>query len=158
MRNGQPYAIKESLVPINTAIMHNFQEMTAEQVVFYLEHPTASIPEIVKCELNPPYNPPAPNVSEYIAQKVKELKDACYASVSVTTLEYAMANAVLAGTALTYTGDRYYTAAQAKSVMKRFMDESNRAVTVYDTYKLLIEAAVSIESVDTIYNEAIGQL
>ena len=49
LRNGQPYAIKESLVPINTNIMHNYQELTAGQIAFYLEHPAASIAEIVKC-------------------------------------------------------------------------------------------------------------
>lgn len=158
LRNGQPYAIKESLVPINTNIMHNYQELTAGQIAFYLEHPAASIAEIVKCELNPPHIPPIPDLQEYIAKKVKELKDACHASLSVTSLEYAMANAVLAGTALTYTGDKYYTTIQAKAVMKQFMDESKHAITIYDTYKPQIEGALSTESVDTIYNAAIVML
>ena len=78
----------------------------------------------------------------------------CYASVKVTALEYAMANACLAGTALTYTGDRYYSTADAKSVMKRFMDQSNAALTMYDAYATRIDAAQGIEAIDTIMDEA----
>ena len=135
-----------------------FEELTPEQLEFYLANPNATVQEVINCQLNPPYVPPTPDLQSYIAQKVKELKDACYASVTVTSLEYAMANAVLAGTSLIYSGDRYYTTIQAKAVMKQFMDESNHAMTVYDTYTPQIEAAQSIESVDTIYNQAISQL
>ena len=135
-----------------------FEELTPEQREFYLANPNATVQEVINCELNPPYVPPTPDLQEYITQKVNELKAACYDSVTVTDLEYAMANAVLAGTAIAYTGDRYYTTTQAKAIMKQFLDESNHAMTVYDTYKPQIESAQSIESVDEIYNTAIGQL
>lgn len=158
MSNGRPYAIKESLIEINTTIMRNFQAFTQEQLDFYFEHPTASVMEVWNCELIPPYVPPTPDVSEYAAMKVKELKDACYASVTVDDLKYAMANSILAGTALTYTGTRYYTTNEAKAIMKTFMDESAHAMDVYDTYKPQIEAASTIEEVDTIYEQAISQL
>lgn len=158
IRNGNPYQIKVELFPINTTIMRNFVEMTAEQREFYLANPTATVMEVCNCELTPPYVPPTPDVTEYAAQKVKELKDACYASVSVTNLEYAMANACLAGTSIAYAGKKYYTTPQAIAIMKTFMDESAHAMTVYDTYKTQIEAASTIEAIDTLYNTAIGQL
>lgn len=158
LRNGNPYQIKVELFPINTAIMRNFVEMTTEQREFYLANPTATVMEVWNCELTPPYVPPTPDVSEYAAQKVMELKDACYASVTVDDLKYAMANSILAGTALTYTGTRYYTINEAKAIMKTFMDESAHAMDVYDTYKPQIEAASTIKDIDNIYNTAIEAL
>lgn len=158
LRNGNPYQIKVESFPINTAIMRNFVELTTEQREFYLANPTATVQEVVNCQLTPPYVPPTPDVQEYAAQKVKELHDACYASISVTNLEYAMANACLAGTLVAYSGDKYYTTIQAKTIMKTFMDESAHAMDVYDTYKPQIEAASTIEAIDTLSNTAINNL
>ena len=158
LRNGNPYQIKVELFPINTAIMRNFVEMTTEQREFYLANPTATVMEVWNCELTPPYVPPTPDVQEYAAMKVRELHDACYASISVTTLEYAMANACLAGTSIAYPGDKYYTVVQARAVMKTFMDESTHAITIYDTYKPRIEAASTIEAINNICKTAMGQL
>lgn len=158
IRNGSPYAIKVSLIEINTAIMHNYQEMTTEQKEFYLEHPNASVMEVYNCELTPPYVPPTPDVSEYATMRVKELKDVCYASVTIDELQYAMANAVLAGTSIVYAGKKHYSTSEAIAVMKQFMDESDKAVTIYETYKPRIEAASTIESIDTIYNQAVARL
>lgn len=152
--NGNPYAIKESALPINTTIMRNYQEMTAEQIAFYLEHPTASISEIVKCELNPPYVPPTPDLQEYIEQKLKELKDACYGSVTVTSLEYAIAE----DKSNHITADSYYSLVEANQVLSDFRSQSKHAMTVLNTYKSQIEAAQSVESVDDIYDEAINKL
>lgn len=135
-----------------------FVELTPEQRDFYLANPNATVQEVVNCQLTPPYVPPTPDVQEYAAQKVKELHDACYASISVTNLEYAMANACLAGTSVAYSGDKYYTTAQAIAVMKTFMNESTHAITIYDTYKPQIEAASTIEAIDTLYNKAINNL
>lgn len=158
LRNGVEYQIKESSIQINTSIMWMYRELTPEQRVFYLANPTATVQEVVNCQLTPPYVPPTPELQDYIAEKLYELKSACYASVSVSSLEYAMANAVLAGTSLTYPGNKYYSTNEAKTVMKRFMDESYHAMTVYDTYSAQIEVASSIEAVDTLYNQAIASL
>lgn len=158
LRNGVEYEIKVTIIHINTTINRNYRELTEEQREFYIANPTATVQEVVNCQLTPPYVPPTQDVQEYIEQKLKELKDACYASVSVTSLEYAMSNAVLAGTSLTYTGEKYYSTNDAKAVMKRFMDESYHAMTVYDTYSAQIEVASSIEAVDTLYNQAIAAL
>lgn len=158
MRLGKPYEIKATPIHINTVINRIYVEMTAEQQAFYLENPTATVQEVWNCELTPPYVAPTPDVTEYAATKVRELKEACLASISVTTVEYAMANAVLAGTSLTYSGAKHYTATEAKAVMKRFMDESDAAMTVYETYSASMSSASSVEDVDTLYGEAVSQL
>jgi len=154
MRLGSPYEIKVTAVHINTVINLIYREMTNEQKEFYLEHPTASVMEVWNCQLIPPYVPPTPDVQEYASMRVKELKDACYASVKITDLEYAMAedkvNNVLA--------DSYYSLAEANAILALFRTQSKKAVTVYDTYKTRIEAAVSVESIDLIYEEAINSL
>lgn len=147
---GQPYAIKESAIPINTSIMRNFQAMTEEQIAFYLEHPTASIQEIVNCQLTPPYVPPEPDLVEYQEQKVKELKASCYGSVSVTSLEFAMAIDKVEN----ITADSYYSLTEARQVVSDFRSQSKHAMQVYDSYKSQIEEAATIVEIDEIYQEA----
>lgn len=158
LRNSSPYSIKETVIHINTAINRLYVEMTAEQKEFYLANPTASVMEVWNCELTPTYVPPTPDVAEYANEKVKELKEACYASVTIDELQYAMANAVLAGTSIAYAGKKHYSTSEAIAIMKQFMDESDKAVSVYETYKARIEAAVSVESIDLIYEEAVNSL
>ena len=155
VRNGNPYAIKESLVPITTSINRIYVEMTAEQKAFYLEHPTATVMEVWKCEITPPYIPPEPDVQEYAAEKVKELKDACYGSVSVTTLEFAMAIDKIENPASTAC---YYNLTKAIQVRDDFRSQSKHAMQVLDTYKPQIEASQTIEAIDAIYKQAIEEL
>lgn len=154
LRNGNPYQIKVELFPINTIIMRNFVEMTAEQREFYLANSTATVMEVWNCEITPPYVPPTPDVQDYAAQKVKELKDACYASLTITSLEYAAAedkvNNVLA--------DSFYSLTEANRVLADFRTQSKKALTIINTYKPQIEAASTIEAIDTLYNTAIEQL
>ena len=158
LRHGVEYAIKETVIQINTDIMRNFRELSSEQREFYLANPEASVQEVVNCELTAPYVPPTPELSEYVARKQRELKEACLGSISVSSIEYAMANACLAGSSLTYSGRQHYTSLQAKAIMKQFMDESDEALDVYETYSESIANAVSTESVDALYNEALSQL
>lgn len=154
MRFGSPYEIKVTAVHINTVINLIYREMTQEQKEFYLEHPTASVMEVWNCELIPPYVPPTPDVTEYANEKVKELKDACYASVTVTSLEFAMASDKLDN----ITADSYYSLTDARQIVTDFRTQSKKAMQVYDTYKARIEAAVSVESIDLIYEEAVNGL
>lgn len=158
LRNGIEYEVKVTIIHINTTINRNYRELTDEQREFYIANPTATVQEVVNCSLTPPYEPPVPELQYYIRVKTKELKAACLATVTVTTVEYCMANAVLAGTALTYTGARHYTTAEAKAVMKRFMDESDAAMTVFETYAPQMDNAQDVEAVDTLFNEALSQL
>lgn len=154
LRNGVEYAIKETLIEINTAIMRMYRELTNEQREFYLAHPTASVQEVVNCQLTPPYVPPTPDVQEYAAQKVRELKEACYAAVNITSLEYAMAIDKVEN----ITADSFYSLTEAKSVVADFRTQSKKAMTVFTTYKLKIEVAASVDAVDELYSEATGKL
>lgn len=153
-RNGSPYDIKVSIIHINTAINRLYQEMTTEQKEFYLEHPTASVMEVWKCELTPPYVPPTPNVAEYAAQRVKDLRAACYAAVEVTDLEFAMASDKLDN----ITAECYYSLTEARAIVTAFRAQSKAAMAVLDTYRPQMTAASTVEAIDILYNQAIGEL
>jgi len=154
LRNGNPYAIKVSLVPINTTINRSYVAMTEEQKAFYLENPTATVMEVWNCEITPPYVPPTPDVAEYAQEKVKELKDACYGSVSITSLEFAMAIDKVEN----ITADSYYSLTEARQVVSDFRSQSKHAMQVLNTYKPQMEAANTVEEVDVVYEQAITAL
>lgn len=158
LRNSEEYAIKATTIEINTGIMRMYRELTAEQKEFYLANPTASVEEVVNCRLIPPYVPPASDVAEYARAKSQDFKDACISSVSVTAMEYAMANTVLAGTSINYSGTKHYTFAEAKAVMKRFMDESAAAMDLYDRHASSIMSATSREEADAAFDAAMAEL
>lgn len=154
MRLGRPYEIKATTVHINTVINLIYQEMTTEQKEFYLENPTASVIEVWNCELTPPYVPPAQDVAEYANEKVKELKEACYASITVTKLECDMA----LDKTQNITADSYYSITEARNVLSDFRSQSKHAMQTFDTYSKQILAASTIKDVDALYNQAIEAL
>lgn len=73
IRYNHPRAISIFTEPVDTELNRNFMEMTSEQIDFYLEHPTASIQEIERCELNPPYVPPEPDIEEVRKQAISDI-------------------------------------------------------------------------------------
>lgn len=154
MRLGKPYEIKVTAVHVNTVINFFYKEMTAEQREFYLANPGATVMEVWNCELVPPYVPPTPDVQEYAAAKVKELKEVCYLSVTVTSLEYAMAedkvNNVLA--------DSYYSLTEANAILASFRAQGKKAMRVINSYTPQILAASTIEAVDEVFKQAIEAL
>lgn len=154
MRSGRPYEIKVTAVNINLLINLIYQEMTAEQQAFYLANPTASVMEVWNCELTPPYVPPTPDVAEYANEKVKELKEACYASITVTKLECDMA----LDKTQNITAASYYSITEARNVLSNFRSQSKHAMQTFDTYRQQILAASTIDAVDTLYNQAIEAL
>lgn len=154
LRNGVEYDIMESLVKINTTIMWAYKEFTDEQVAFYLEHPTASVHEVVKCELDPPYVPPTPDVKEYAEWKIQELKTECFNSITVSSLELSMAM----DKANNITADSYYSLIEARNIVSTFRTQSKKAMTVLDTYSVQIDEATTIEQIDSIYDQAIQAL
>jgi hypothetical protein len=135
-----------------------FVELTPEQREFYIANPSATAQEVENCQLTPPYTPPEEDVQEHIEHKVKDLRAACLATIAVGIPEYAMANAVLAGSSVLYSGDKFYTTLEAKAVMKQFMDESAHAMNIFKAYKAKMEMAVTNAAVDELYDEAIGKL
>ena len=155
LRNGEPASIKVSSVPI--LLTSYYQQLTQEQLEFYNSNPTASVMEIYNCQLDENVSN-ALEINEHKAQKLKEFKKECVDALSVSIFEYTMANAVLAGTALTYQGDRYYTTTQATQVMKQYMNDSNRVMGVYNSFASSIENVTTVEEVDTLYNQALLQL
>ncbi len=154
LKNGSPYAIIVWPIPVNTTAMTAYRELTEAQKAFYLANPSASALEVWKCELSPPYVPTTPDLQEYIAQKVKELKDACYASVTVTTLEYAAAKDKINN----ITADSFFSLTEANKVVNSFRTQSKKALTVYNAYKPQIEAASTVDAVDIVYTQAINQI
>lgn len=154
LRNGVEYAIKETPFEINTSIMIMYRELTAEQRAFHLEHPTATVQEVVNRQLTPPYVPPTTDVQEYATMKAKELKEVCYNSVSVTSLEYAVAEDKVNNVH----ADSFYSLTKANAVLTSFRSQSKKALTVVNTYTPNILAASTIKDVDTLYNQAIAAL
>ncbi|MBQ3734354.1 MAG: hypothetical protein II859_10375 [Bacteroidales bacterium] len=146
MRIGKPYEIKATPIHINTVINRIYVEMTAAQQAFYLENPTATVQEVWNCALTPPYTPPAPDVAEYAARKVEELREACHSAVGVTTLEFAMAIDKVENP----TASCYYGLADAQRVVSAFRAQSKAAMAVLDTYRPQIEAAASVAAVDAL--------
>ena len=73
IRNNRPCSISIFTEPVDTELNRNFREMTSEQIDFYLEHPTASIQEIERRELNPPYVPPTPDIEEVRQQAIEDV-------------------------------------------------------------------------------------
>lgn len=71
--NNHPWSISIFTESVNTELNRNFREMTSEQIDFYLEHPTASIQEIERCELNPPYVPSEPDIEDVRQQAISDI-------------------------------------------------------------------------------------
>lgn len=154
MQGSKPISIKVTPLRKNTAIMTMYREMSNEQREFYLANPTASVQEVWNCQLIPPYVPHTPDVQEYAAQKIKELKEACYAAVEVSDLEFAMAIDKVENP----TASCYYNLPDAQRVVSSFRSQSKAAMQVYDTYRPQIEAASTIDAIDTLFNTAIEAL
>ena len=93
-------------------------------------------------------------IDRYITQKKAELKNDCYASIEVSTLEFAMAIDKVEN----ITADSYYNLADARQVVSDFRSQSKAAMQVYDTYSAQMDNAKSLEAVDTIYDQAIEAL
>lgn len=73
IKNNRPCSVSIFTEPVDTEVNKSFREMTSEQIDFYLEHPTASIQEIERCELNPPYVPPEPDIEEVRQQAISDI-------------------------------------------------------------------------------------
>lgn len=146
--------ILETRIPLPTQFNPSVVELTPEQVEFYLANPTATIQEVMNCELAPTYVPPTPDVQEYAAAKVKELKEACYASITVTKLDCDMALDKMQN----ITADSYYSITEARNVLSNFRSQSKHAMQTFDTYSKQILAASTIKAVDTLYDQAIEAL
>lgn len=70
-----------------------FVPLTEEQIAFYNENPTASVAEVEKCELNPPYIPVEPTFEEIQTQAIKEISKKSLETLDRFVSAYQLANA-----------------------------------------------------------------
>ena len=70
-----------------------FTPLTEEQIAFYRANPTASIGEVEKCELNPPYIPVEPSFSEVQSTAIAEISHKSLTTLDKFVSAYQLANA-----------------------------------------------------------------
>lgn len=70
-----------------------FVPLSDEQTAFYTANPTASVAEVEKCELNPPYIPVEPTFEEIQAQAIKEISKKSLETLDRFVSAYQLANA-----------------------------------------------------------------
>lgn len=154
IKNNRPWSISIFTEPVDTELNKNFSEMTSEQIDFYLEHPTASIQEIERCELNPPYVPPEPDIEEVRQQSLKDIdkmsRDTLGKKVDVLGFCDALASSVYKPSRQNsiYSDDEVLrTADDFLRIGKVCREKVNEVVPQ-------IEDAVSIESIEQIMENA----
>lgn len=151
IRNGMAYAISIFTEPVNTELNTNFREMTSEQTEFYLEHPTASIREVEKCESDPPYIPPIPTIEELRENAINEIdkasRDTIGSVVDVLGFCDAVASTVYApsrGTASIYSdSETFKTADDFLRIGKACREKVIESVEIINT----LDNELEIESV-----------
>lgn len=78
----------------------NFEELTTEQYEFWQANPTATVQEVKNCQLNPPYIPPVPSLSELKENAIdeidKESRSVIGSFVDVLTFSNTVASTVYA--------------------------------------------------------------
>lgn len=142
---------------VNLAMNGGFAPLTKEQSEFYEKNPNTTINEVLQCKLNERYVPEV-KVGDSIPDKLKELRNVCNDIISVSYLDYALAISCLDEKSPYYTGEKFYSEKDAQAVIKRFMDEGTLARRTYDKYATRIEAAKSVENMDSIITQAKKEL
>lgn len=141
-------------------LLPNFELLTDEQVAFYLEHPTATVEEVRKCKLNPPYVPPAPSIVQLQDEAKRQLKEAYMAKMSrYTDLQVAMAvTSHIALTTLTIADKCPYTLSQANDIIEGFNSLSKDAKGIYERYFALLGEQMTKEDIDNTLAAALAEL
>lgn len=75
-RNGHYTEILHFEYIVDTHLNPWFVALSDEQTEFYLEHPTASVREVERCELDPPYILPVPTIVELREKAINEIDKA----------------------------------------------------------------------------------
>lgn len=137
LRNGVEYEIKVTIIHINTTINRNYRELTEEQREFYIANPTATVREVVNCQLIPPYVPPTPELDNLKLSALSELRDVyCFKMARYSELDVAMALA--SQTALSnlwlIAGQTPYTLAQSKDIIQGFCTLGKTCKEIYEEY------------------------
>ena len=152
--NGITYGISVFTEEVNTEINRIFRKMTDKQVEFYFEHPTATIQEIERCELNPPYVPPVPDIEDVRSQALENVdrmsREALGKKVDVLGFCDALASSVYKPSRQDsiYTDDEVLrTADDFLRIGKTCREYSNEVIPQ-------IQAAQTIEEIEQIVKDA----
>lgn len=135
-------------------------ELTNEQVEFYLDNQTASVEEVRRCELNPPYVPPAPSIVQLQEDAKGQLKDKYIAVMNrYSDLQVAMAvTSHLALTTLTIADKCPYTLKEAKNIIEGFNSLGKDAKGIYDRYFALLGEQITQSDIDSTLTAGIAEL
>lgn len=124
-----------------------YEQLTDEQVEFYLANPTATVKEVKQCHLDPPPTPPDPDIEEVREQALYELNN-IYADKMGRYSDLQVVGAIsshYALTTLTIGDTTPYTLSEAKNIIEGFNSLMKSAKQVYDRYKKNIENATTNE-------------
>lgn len=137
-----------------------YEALTDEQVEFYLDNPTASVEEVRKCELNPPYIPPTPSIVQLQEDAKRQLKDKYIAMMNrYSDLQIAMAvTSHLALTTLTIADKCPYTLKEANNIIEGFNSLGKDAKTIYERYIALLGEQMTQEDIDNTLAAGVAEL
>ena len=135
-------------------------ELTDEQREFYLANPTATVEEVRKCKLNPPYVPPAPSIVQLQDEAKRQLKEKYLVVMSrYTDLQVAMAvTSHIALTTLTIADKCPYTLREANNIIEGFNSLSKDAKTIYDRYISLLGEQTTEDDIDNTLAAGVAEL
>lgn len=145
---------------ITTMTLLGYEALTDEQVEFYLANPTASVEEVRKCELNPPYIPPTPSIVQLQEDAKRQLEDKFLAVMSrYSDLQVVMAvTSYIALTTLIISDKCPYTLKEANDIIEGFNSLAKDAKTIYDRYFALLGEQMTQEDIDNTLAAALTEL
>ena len=154
IRNNRPCAISIFTEPVDTDLNKNFREMTSEQIDFYLEHPTASIQEIKRCELNPPYVPPTPDIEEVRQQALEDIDKMSRATLGKKVDVLGFCDALASSVYKPSRQDSIYSDDEVLRTADDFLRIGKVCREKVNEVVSQIEEATSIESIEQIVEDA----
>lgn len=145
---------------ITPMMMIGYEQLTDDQVEFYLANPNSSVEEVRKCELNPPYVPPAPSIVQLQDDAKRQLKEKYVAVMGrYTDLQVAMAvTSHIALTTLTIADKCPYTLKEANDIIEGFNSLSKDAKGIYERYFALLGEQMTKEDIDNTLAAGIAEL
>ena len=145
---------------ITPMLLIGYEELTDEQREFYLANPTASVEEVRKCKLNPPYVPPSPSIVQLQDEAKRQLKEAYLTKMSrYTDLQVAMAvTSHIALTTLTIADKCPYSLKEANDIIEGFNSLSKDAKTIYERYYSLLGEQMTKEDIDNTLEAGLAEL
>lgn len=136
-----------------------FVPLTEEQIAFYNENPTASVAEVEKCELNPPYIPVEPTFEEVQSTAIAEISHKSLATLDRFVSAYQLANAqcsVLWADSNSKGEPPIYDLATAQGYIDTYLRIGGLCRAKFYEVKGLIESAANKSEIEEIKASAIS--